>query len=274
MDTAGTIFLNRQGECAAHTYMAPLEGEMVCTHIIETPHRLVIVDAQLLMPYAQEVHRYAVGLGKPVERVIISHAHPDHWMGLEAFKDYPIYALPETRDELASAGEYLLDYRRSINGDKIASTLVLPTHEISEGDTDIDGVTFHIKRVVDAEAPLMLTIELPELNTLVAQDLVYNQVYVVVGEKNAAGDYLFNGWINHLEALQRQSPALILAGHGEPTTPAIFAELIEYIRLAQKLFESGIEENALKQELRTAYPHYRVPEMLDLMTLFLYHRTW
>lgn len=274
MAMAGTVTVNRKGAVTLHSYLSPEDGEMVCSHIIETPGHLVIVDAQLLMPYAREVRACAQALGKPIERVIVTHTHPDHWMGLEAFADLPTYAFGETREELGKIGEYLLDLKRRTLGDRIATRLVVPTGELVEGDTVLDGVTIRVSRLVDAEAPLMALVELPTERVLVAQDLVYNHVYLVVGEKNAAGEYLFDGWLRALRQAQRNGYELLLSGHGEPTSPALLEQLMDYVTFTRDRFNAGIDEQALRAEVVARYGGYRVPEMLDLMNLFLYHRTW
>jgi glyoxylase-like metal-dependent hydrolase (beta-lactamase superfamily II) len=274
MGVSGTIVVNRKGACTLHTYLSPEDGEMVCSHIIETSKRLVLVDVQLLMPYAREVRAYADSLGKPIERVIVTHTHPDHWMGLEAFADLPTFALRETREELARIGAYLLELKRTTLGDRVAGRLIVPVNDLTEGDLVLDGVTVRISRLVDAEAPLMALVELPQQRVLVAQDLVYNHVYLVVGEKNAAGEYLFDGWLRALRQAQRNGYELLLSGHGEPTSPALINELIGYVSFARERFGAGVDEQTLRGEIAARYPGYRVPEMLDLMNLFLYHRTW
>ncbi|MBI4650363.1 MBL fold metallo-hydrolase, partial [Candidatus Desantisbacteria bacterium] len=61
--------------------MSPLKGQLVCSHIIESENKLVIIDTLLLRPYAERLRKYADSLNKPIERVIITHFHPDHWLG-------------------------------------------------------------------------------------------------------------------------------------------------------------------------------------------------
>jgi glyoxylase-like metal-dependent hydrolase (beta-lactamase superfamily II) len=257
-----------------HSYLSPVEGEMVCAQVIETPKQLVVVDALELRPYAQELRHYIDRLGKPIARVVVTHSHPDHWFGLEFFQDVPIYSLPETQAEIEQIGDYLVQYRRAQLGELIPAAKVVPSHIIQEGKETIDGVDFVFTKVVDAEHPFLLMIELPSLQTLVAQDLVYNNVYLCVGEQNSKKEYLFDGWIRALRRLQENNYAVVLAGHGEPTDAAVFPKMIEYIASAKQLFETGIGEEELKQKLIEKYPTYRVTEMLDLSNIFLYHRTW
>lgn len=64
---------------------------------------IVLVDGQFLVSCARAFRDYADSLGKPIDRLYVSHRHPDHWFGLgAAFSDVTIYALPETRDFIQS----------------------------------------------------------------------------------------------------------------------------------------------------------------------------
>jgi glyoxylase-like metal-dependent hydrolase (beta-lactamase superfamily II) len=51
--------------------------------MIVGPAAVVIFDGQLLLLYADDVASYMQTLGKPVDRIILSHAHTDHWSGLQ-----------------------------------------------------------------------------------------------------------------------------------------------------------------------------------------------
>ena len=62
-----------------HSYMAPEDSVNVTTPLVETPARVIAVDAQFGLPYAREVVEYAKGLGKPLDRLIVSHAQPGHY---------------------------------------------------------------------------------------------------------------------------------------------------------------------------------------------------
>ena len=81
--------------------------------MIEGPNAVVIFDGQLLLPYADEVASYVQTLGKPVDRIILSHAHTDHWGGLqvltERFPDARVFALDGIADQVRARGPARLD---------------------------------------------------------------------------------------------------------------------------------------------------------------------
>jgi len=73
----GVVTIADFGEVKIHSYQSPDLTGCVTTHVIETPERLVFVDGQRSVIYGQEVRDYAERTGKPVDRMIVSHLHPD-----------------------------------------------------------------------------------------------------------------------------------------------------------------------------------------------------
>src|ERR1700730_12453832 len=166
------------GPVKIHSYLSPADGFHVNTQMIEGPTAVVIFDGQLLLPYAGEVASYVQALGKPVDRIILSHAHTDHWSGLqvltERFPDARVFALHGVADQLRARGQARLDSFRPIYGDRIATKVTIPTETITEGLQQIDGITYDFKRFIDAEADLQLAALLPEQKVLMAFDLVFS----------------------------------------------------------------------------------------------------
>src|SRR5580704_12150662 len=174
----GTILVSQFGPVKIHSYLSPAEGLHVNTQMVEGPNAVVIFDGQLLLPYADEVASYVQTLGKPVDRIILSHAHTDHWGGLqvltERFPDARVFALDGIADQVRARGPARLDGLRRIYGDKVATKVTVPTETITEGPQRIDGVTYDFKRFVDAESDLQLAALLPDQKVLMAFDLVFS----------------------------------------------------------------------------------------------------
>src|SRR6202023_783841 len=174
----GAILVSEFGPVKIHSYLSPADGFQVNTQMIEGPTAVVIFDGQLLLPYAEEAASYVLTLGKPVDRIILSHAHTDHWSGLqvltERFPDARVFALDGIADQLRARGQARLDSFRPIYGDRIATEVTVPTEIITEGVQLIDGITYDFKRFVDAESDLQLAALLPKQKVLMAFDLVFS----------------------------------------------------------------------------------------------------
>jgi glyoxylase-like metal-dependent hydrolase (beta-lactamase superfamily II) len=83
----GAILVRQFGPVKIHSYLSPADGFQVNTQMIEGPTAVVIFDGQLLLLYADEVASYVQTLGKPVDRIILLHAHTGHWSGLEVLTE-------------------------------------------------------------------------------------------------------------------------------------------------------------------------------------------
>jgi len=86
------VFIHKKfSNFSIHSYTAPEKGYHVNSHIIETKNNLVIIDTQFLVKSAEEVFQFAKSLNKKIARVIVTHAHPDHWFGNSIFANCDIY---------------------------------------------------------------------------------------------------------------------------------------------------------------------------------------
>ncbi len=129
----GTVNVLEKDGVKIHTY---LSNALQATHIIESENSLVLVDSQFMAPFAVEFREYADSLGKPIERVIISHAHPDHFFGLgAAFEDLEdiVYALEGTRQFIEEVGPGMLENMKPRLGDAAPEKIVVPGQTLEPG---------------------------------------------------------------------------------------------------------------------------------------------
>ncbi|MGW2048312.1 MBL fold metallo-hydrolase [Streptomyces sp. NPDC001858] len=253
----GTVTVIDKGTVRVHSYMAPDDSLNVTTQLIETPARIVAVDAQYALGYADEVVAYAKELGKPIDRLIITHAHPDHFHGAARF-GAPVHALPAVRDQIAAQGD-----AQDPTGTLIPVADVTPTVEISPGTEVIDGVPFVYQAMAGGEAADELVIGLPEHGVLVAQDLVYHATHLFLGNND------IDGWQKALDTLTAAtSYDTILAGHGLPAKPAVYTELRGYLTAARELLADDGE--AYKKAIVERYPSYGGPFLIDIGNQYLF----
>jgi glyoxylase-like metal-dependent hydrolase (beta-lactamase superfamily II) len=253
----GQVLVNERAGIRFHTYLADPSGAMVTSHIVETPSGIVLVDGQLSPASARELKAYLAGLGKPIRKVILSHAHPDHWFGFHHVGQTAIHAGPRTATFItANAAAVVSDRKADSAPPSVAGVL-------AEGEERIDGVLFRYSHVLDTEAPEIVTVEVPAAATLIAQDLVYNKVHAVVSRQ-------IDRWTNALTNIERAGSAdrLILPGHGEPATPADLPGLVRYLNAVKPLLQANIgkpdQAKAITEEIAKAFPEYRLPPLLTL----------
>jgi metallo-beta-lactamase superfamily protein len=266
----GAILVRRFGPVKIHSYLSPLDGFQVNTQMIEGPTAVVIFDGQLLLPYAKEVASYVQTLGKPVERIVLSHAHTDHWSGLqvltESFPDARVFALNGIADQLHARGQARLDSFRPIYDDRIATKVTVPTEIIAEGVQQIDGITYDFQRFVDAESDLQLAALLPEQKVLMAFDLVFSpneHAFTVVDH--------FDHWMIVLERLKvLQGYDTITIGHDTPVHRSAIDSTITYIKRAREIHAVSADAKTYSDGLKAAFPDRQLASMVDFSANLLY----
>ena len=266
----GTILVNQFGRVKIHSYLSPAEGLQVNTQMIEGPNAVVIFDGQLLLPYADEVASYVQTIGKPVDRIILSHAHTDHWGGLqvltERFPEVCVFALDGVADQIRAGGPARLDRLRRNYGDKAAAKVTVPTETITEGLQRIDGVTYDFKRFVDAESDLQLAALLPEQKVLMAFDLVYSPK-----QHAFTGGNHFDQWIIILETLKAlQGYDTIIIGHDTPVDRSAIDSTMTYVKHAKAIHSVSADAKTYSESLKAAFPDLQLAGFVDLSASYLY----
>ena len=267
---AGAILVSQFGPVKIHSYLSPADGLQVNTQMIEGPNAVVIFDSQLLLPYAGEVASYVQTLGKPVDRIILSHAHTDHWGGLqvltEHFPGIRVFALEGIADQIRAAGPARLDGLRKTYGDKAASKVTVPTETIGEGLQRIDGVAYDFRRFVDAESDLQLVALLPEQKVMLAFDLVFSpKQHVFTGGKHP------DHWLTALESLKAlQGYDTIIIGHDTPVDRSAIDSTMTYIKRAKEIRAASADAKTYSENLKAAFPDRQLPRFVDLSASYLY----
>jgi glyoxylase-like metal-dependent hydrolase (beta-lactamase superfamily II) len=262
----GTVTATPAGAAIIHTYTAPETGWHVNSHIIETPSQLVLFDAQLTPAYAREVVKIAGSLGKPMTRLYISHAHPDHFAGASVI-DAPSYALPSVRELIGRSGDLRIErgYQNTPGHDGAEPVRSRPVdHVVEPGQEMIDGVRFRFETVANAETTEQLTIGLPDAGVLLAQDVAYNRVHLFIGE------HAFDSWAAAIIALEAAPYEVILPGHGRPGGRGIFAADRQYLAVARDALAKATGPDDLNRRLEAAFPEYAGTAMQGLQNFYLF----
>lgn len=149
--------------------------------------------------------------GKKVIRVYITHHHPDHFFGNQAFNDLPIYALPETIQGVQREGETFSNNMYRLIGDWMRDTsVVVPNQEAKLGremigEHELEFLAFKGHTHAD------LAVFDHTTGVLFAGDLVFNQRAATTPHANIID------WLASLEQLLTLPFKVLVPGHGKVT---------------------------------------------------------
>lgn len=265
----GQVTVAQHGNVRIHDYKSPQDGLFVHSVIIEGPIRLVLFDCQFFLRYATEVADYIDGLKKPLDRVIISDIHPDHWSGLDVvskrFANVPVFALQSVKTYIAENGGKIITARQGAFGDAVASRAVTPTHVLATGTAQIDGVTYEFEEFDEGESQHQLVARLPEQKTLMVFVLVFPKATHVF----TVAPY-FDHWIEILGALKGKSFDTLLVGHAGPVTRDDIDATIAYLRETKVLYENSKTPEDYATKVKTRYADRQEPGWIDFSALLLY----
>jgi len=252
------------GDVKIHTFISAEAFLANATHIIESPNALVVVDGQFVVPYAMMFRGYVNSLGKPIERVYLSHGHVDHFFGLgAAFADCDIYALPEVIAFLEMAGEPTRAALAQVYGPMVTETLAIPSNAVSAGTEVIDGVTYEHVVNTDAETDIQLALKLPDQGVYITQDLLYSGQHMYITPN-------FNHWISILEGLEASEYETFLPGHGVPADKEEIRNNIKYLQFAKQAYAEAADAEAFKAALLEAFPERGGAAIFDIYLPHLY----
>lgn len=184
----------------------------------------------------------------PVMHVFNSHAHPDHFLGNQAFDSASIWALPAVRELMARDGEALAENLYGLVGDWMRGTAVrLPDRSIEQERFDFGG---HRLRLIALQGHTGADLALLDETTgvLMAGDLVFYQRALTTPQ--TPGLVLWREDLDSLEALDYR---LLVPGHGPPAAGArAIVQTRDYLSWLDRLLSASAEAGLTMNEVMHA----------------------
>jgi glyoxylase-like metal-dependent hydrolase (beta-lactamase superfamily II) len=259
LPTATTCLVRERGGVRIHSLVSPGPFFANATHIIELPDQLILIDGQFFAQYGHEFRALADSLQKPITRFYVTHDHPDHYLGMgDAFQDIKVYALPEIITALQASGPHELEEKQHQMSNLVPGRLALPTEPVQVGEEVIGGTKFIFERVLNTEAPVMLTIKLPELGVAIVQDLLYHNTHAFI-----TGDT--TNWETALKQIREdKNYDVVLPGHGMPATKADIDNALNYLKKVNDILADQPTPENYKNAVLQAYPSYAGEKLIDI----------
>ncbi|EZH84254.1 beta-lactamase [Ectopseudomonas composti] len=238
-------------------------GNIVNVGFIETADGVVVIDTGPSRRYGEALRQsIEKTTGKPVLRVLLTHHHPDHVLGNQAFADVPIAALPETTRLLAEQGDAMAENMYRLVGDWMRGTeVVLPSEEVHEGALEIGGRRLQLL-ALRGHTGADLAILDERTGVLFAGDILFYQRALTT--PNSPG---LDVWLADLDRLEAMPWKQIVPGHGPLASDAApFVQMRDYLGWLDGLLRQGAEQGAEMNELIRA----PIPERFAQVNLSRY----
>ena len=259
------------GDARAWTFTASAAGLCTNSHVIASGDDAAVIDAQFLPSEAGRLADAVDALGLHVRVLYVTHAHPDHYFGLDVLRArWPqarVVALPAVVDEIAATFAAKRAFW-SANGypDPALPTAcpVLPESVAAEaldaalrlGELALEVLVFGA-----AESPLDTAVHVPALAAVVAGDLVYGPCHAWLGEHRPTA------WLAALGELARRCPEAQawLPGHGPGGGRELLAATARYITDVQTAIAAcGGDPAVARDTVLTRYPQHALREFLNI----------
>lgn len=120
-----------------------LPSDHVNAYIVELENSSVIIDSTIALSSARGLRERAEAMNKPIEAVLLTHGHPDHYTGLAVFDDLPRFSSRGAldfahREDVAKAA-----IATTLLGDDYPKVRVFPNEIVNDGEQlTFGGVTF------------------------------------------------------------------------------------------------------------------------------------
>jgi glyoxylase-like metal-dependent hydrolase (beta-lactamase superfamily II) len=196
------------------------EGRLfpVNAYLVETPASVVVVDATLGVSDARALRSQVDALRKPLEAVIITHSHPDHYGGVTSLlegDDVPVYAVAGVDRVIRRDDDAKEQILRPMFGSEWPATRTFPNRIVQGGErVAIGDAVFAVTDLGPGESPhdSLWRLESGGPPSVFVGDLVYSHMHPFLG------DGFYDRWLANLERAKRElaADAMLFMGHGEP----------------------------------------------------------
>jgi glyoxylase-like metal-dependent hydrolase (beta-lactamase superfamily II) len=131
-----------------HRFGATGAGTPVNAYILESPSGLVVIDATLTVSDGSALRSRVDALDKPLQGVVITHAHPDHYGGLVELVrglEVPVFATVGVSEVIRRDDPVKEQILRPMVGDEWARERRFPDQSVADGEVlTLDGIRLRV----------------------------------------------------------------------------------------------------------------------------------
>ncbi|MCG7874429.1 MAG: quinoprotein relay system zinc metallohydrolase 1 [Candidatus Thiodiazotropha lotti] len=220
-------------------------GNIVNTGFIVTEAGVVVIDSGPSRLYGEQLKAAIARVtDKPVVKLFITHMHPDHFLGNQAFEDLPIGALKKTQGGIRLLGETFNDNLYRLVGSWMKGTrVVAPNLQVEPGLEEIGGHRLQLIALKGHTGADLVILDQTS-GVLFAGDLVF------YGRTPTTPHARVDEWQAALQQLQKLDFKVLVPGHGPPVTSEVaISQTSAYLNWLQTYLTEQAGSGAAMAEL-------------------------
>ncbi|MEN0000405.1 MAG: MBL fold metallo-hydrolase [Pseudomonadota bacterium] len=205
---------------SADVFTADPLGGLVDSVLVVGEEKLLLIDAQFTVPNATRLADIIDATGKDLETIFVTHYHPDHHLGLAVlmarFPNAKPVAHSSVQPAIANAAEAMrAGSAQNYPEGMIADSAFIP--DALAGDMlMLEGERFDVLGPMHGDTDIITPVHMPQLDTLVAADMIYNDTHLWTAENTTAERIAL--WRDNLTELEGLGATTIIPGHRTETT--------------------------------------------------------
>jgi glyoxylase-like metal-dependent hydrolase (beta-lactamase superfamily II) len=221
----------------------------------------VLIDAQHIRTDVVALAEFIGRAGKKLTTIYVTHGHADHWYGagdlLSTFPDARVVATAPVVEYINQAAEVEGQQWAAMFGERVANPTTVP--EALDGLTiQLEGHELRIVEVGQGDIHPSTVVHIPDLDAVVAGDIVYNQIHAMLGLSGPNG---WERWLHSLDTIEKLSARMIVAGHRKPESSDYEASrMLDETRSYITDFADGAKRldsaDELVQSMKSKYPDF------------------
>jgi glyoxylase-like metal-dependent hydrolase (beta-lactamase superfamily II) len=239
------------------------------SYVISGQSEAILFDVVQLHSEAAQLADTIATSGKTLKTVMISHAHPDHFLGLDVIAErFPQARVVSTANVVADIkenGPWIFALLQKKLGPEGPTRLVVP-EILAEPVLKIEGNKMDVVEFAEGESRHIASVYVPGIKALLAADLVYNNAHLYLQERH------LESWLRRLDELEEFATnrvSAIYPGHGAPGDLGLIEQTRVYLRDFAEAVKSGDAKTA-EQRILAKYPDYHVRQFLTVFSIPAY----
>ncbi len=236
--------------------------------LISGEEKAILVDAQFTLGNGERLASWIEEKGVDLAAIYITHAHPDHYFGvekvLEKFPNTPMYATTEVVEHMKVLGPQKLAYWGPIYQEDLTAEPITATPD-TDSFLELEGKRVEFLPLEQSDSEFSTAVHVPSLELIVAGDLVYSGVHTWLADTPSPEQR--TAWLETLTRIGGMKPKAVVPGHSAPgtgSTPSSLTATRGYISDFERLRTSSSTAEELISAMMEEHGDDKLPVILEL----------